>query len=248
MSTCESRSSSVSTDYELIQPRADRLSRGYSIRESMPPYHRPPNLHNIQQQSRSSSKRLRNLRLSASRQKKYTGLQWNRQVESAYATPSTRYLPARRDVNNTQARRYDGFFRGSISEENEGGEGEEEEEGEGEAGQSITIPSPDTEQRCKARRCVVCKTTFCVIVLVLALLVSLAALGLTLYGMFSSSSSSSTDCNRCDFMPCTETVTMAHHGENCTYDTNTTYCTTEALTTNITVSKSVHLLRYTYNV
>ena len=241
MSTCESRSSSVSTDYELIQPRADRLSRGYSIRESMPPYHRPPNLHNIQQQSRSSSKRLGNLRLSASRQKKYTGLQWNRQVESAYATPSTQYLPARRDVNNTQARRYDGFFRGSISEENEGGE--EEEEGEGEAGQSITIPSPDTDQRCKARRCVVCKTTFCVIVLVLALLVSLAALGLTLYGMFSSSSSSSsaTDCNRCDFMPCAETVTMAHHGENCTYDTNTTYCTTEALTTNITVSKSVLL-------
>lgn len=240
MSVGGSRSSSVSTDYELIQPRTDRLRRGYSIRDSMTPYHRPPDLHNIQRQPQSSSKHLRNLRLSASRQKKYTGLQWNKVLESDYAVPTTtHYTRPRRQVDNSPTQRYDRFFRGSISEPNERGEDEEEEEGEGEPEQSIIAQQPDTEQSCKRRRCAVAKTIFCVIFLVLALLLSLAALGFTLYAMYSSSSDSDTqDCSRCDHVWCTETVTVAKHEDNCTSTaaSNKTYCTTEALTTNITVS------------
>ena len=131
---------------------------------------------------------------------------------------------------DTEGRRYDGFFRASIAEE-------EEEEGEGEGGLAetadksignMTIMSDMRDPCCKH-----CKSTLLGLFLVLLLLISLAGLGLALYNKLTRESPS--DMGTTCVPWCAVTVTRAANATNCSLNTSRE-CTTELLYTNISVS------------
>ena len=216
-----------STDYELIQPRIDRLRRGYSTRDPLAPPAVPP--HHIPSRPRKPQLPANIQRLSASRRRNYADLQ-GRQPDSEYDVP--RPYAVSRESETIQRQRYDGFFRGSILEGSE----EEEEEGEGEGEQAHTSLILKKERCCKCGCAAVIKTVF-FFVLILTLFISLAALGLAVYSsFFRHGSSTSMDHSLSNTAWCDITVTMAEHAENCTVSSST-YCITEALSTNITVSQ-----------
>ena len=235
-----SRSNSTDSDYELMQQQLppppptpeNRLQRGYSIREPrQPPLYqvpRPP------QPSRVSPNRWRHLhRLSPGRNRNYAGLQdLRRGQRSEYAVP--------RVNRETEARRYDAFFRMSIAEEEEEEEGgrEEREEHDEEAEKSIgnmTIVSEMSEP-CSRH----CKCLLLVFFLLLLLLTSLGGLGLALYNKFTRESSGGTQQaimgTTCTETWCEHTVTMAVHAANCSMYNTSSECVTEPLSTNISVS------------
>ena len=214
-----------STEYELIQPRDERLRRGHSIRipphMKLPPPHLPPTPPSRQLQS---SGRQRLHRLSNSRQRNYAGLHGARDAESDYAIPNARKYTA----SNAPSHNYDGFFHGSIDERND-------EDG---IGQSLVSEPGQNKPRhcCKS---VMIKNALCFITLATNVLISLAALGLVLYIMFGGDSTiTSSHDTECSQGWCAVTVTMAAvSGTNCTQNVdNSMCCTTESLNTNITVS------------
>ena len=211
-----------STDYELIQPRDERLRRGYSFRGSVPPHMKlpyPP----APSWQRGSSDRQRFNQLSNSRQRNYAGLHGTRNVESDYDVPTARRTYT---ASNVPAQNYDGFFRGSLDER-----GEEDDGGGDRLVQSLESVPEQNKPRCKSS-CTTIKHVLCFITLALNLLISLAALGLVLYMMFAGHSTITSS-------QCPVTVTMAASAENCTLNPdNSTCCTSDTLFTNITVSYS----------
>ena len=213
-----------STDYELIQPRDERLRRGYSFRGSIPPHMKLPHprLPPAPHRQRCSSGRQRFYHLSNSRQRNYAGLHGTRNVEGDYAVPTPqRTYTASNAPSHVD---YDGFFRGSLDERNE------DDDGEDRVVESL-VSEPEQDKPCFKCSCVTIKHVLCFITISLNLLISLAALGLVLYMMFRVHTSS-----QCTV---TVTMTMAASTENCTQDwDNSTCCTTDALYTNITVSCS----------
>ena len=255
----ESRSNSQDSDYELMQQYSrvgTRIQRGHSVREQPPldsqqaPQHKPPY---PPRKSRISPNRWRNYhRLSSGRTKNCTGPQDLRRMEGDYAVPRIRsdteaggvYASPRMEAGGvyasprisreTEGRRYDGFFRGSIAEEGEGegGEGEEYERGTSSIGSMVVVP--EKQQQCY------CKMVLLGFVLVLLLSIALAGLGLALFNKITRNSHNSVPVSdtMCDSTTwCGVTVTMAAHTTNCTPCINSsTTCKTEPLLTNITVS------------
>ena len=235
MMTTGSRTNSTDSDYELMQQQHPpppphqpdgRLRRGYSNSIRAP--HDPPQYQAPRppRSSRISPNRWRHLhRLSPGRNRNYAGLKdLNRRTEGGeYAVP--------RGNRDTDGRRYDGFFQGSIAEEGEG----EEEEAEKSIG-DMTIMSKTTEPCCRHCKCILLS-----LFLVLLLLTSLGGLGLALYNKFTRDGSSYMQemsvVDTCAPTWCELTVTRAAHAYNCTlYNNSSRECTTEPLSTNIPVS------------
>ena len=235
MMTTGSRTNSTDSDYELMQQQHPpppphqpdgRLRRGTSNSIRAP--HDPPQYQAPRppRSSRISPNRWRHLhRLSPGRNRNYAGLKdLNRRTEGGeYAVP--------RGNRDTDGRRYDGFFQGSIAEEGEG----EEEEAEKSIG-DMTIMSKTTEPCCRHCKCILLS-----LFLVLLLLTSLGGLGLALYNKFTRDGSSYMQemgvVDTCVPTWCELTVTRAAHAYNCAlYNNSSRECTTEPLSTNIPVS------------
>ena len=215
-----------SSDYELIQPSLGRLEEGSGLRRKpylpqhlrLPPSHPPPP-HPV-------------TRLSNRRERNYAGLLPKRQSKAVYATPSAR---PPRDVHIRDERPtdlcYDAFFHGSQQEEDEIGE------------QSL-IPElghSDGEHReCCSCGWVTVKSILLCFLVVITLLASLAALGLGLYCVFHHQGTSR-------HTQCMTTVTMAPPETPCMPTLENPKCTTNCLTTNITVSASFIIISgYSY--
>lgn len=230
-----SRSNSTDSDYELMQHAPiqslpeQRLQRGYSLRNQQVENNLRPQPYPVplsSRFSRFSPNRWRNFpRQLSARSRNYSGFQNQGQpAEGDYAVPQ-------RDSH-----RYDGFFRGSIREEQGSWEGEREGDGEGAKDSTIgnmTIYSETGHESCG------CYKPILILVFVAFLLsISLSGLGLALYNKFSCDAATNSNSSRgtqtsMNSETCAIVVTMAGHAmDNCTRE----YCTTEPLHHNMTVS------------
>ena len=230
-SRCSSQASS--TDYELMQAqqfKENRRKKGYSIRdpEPVPPYPNNPPPSQQPRQPRHYRFSPNRWRLSSSR-RRYADLTGARQQEGDYAVPSVRPHAH----SNSSRNRYDGFFEGSETSDGERGEPEE---------YSLPNGPKETGSGCSTCCCVT-RYILCFFIVALALVISLGGTGLVLYNMLARDSSSS-QYNTCEAVWCPVMATMAVDTENnCTTcsEGNITCCTTEPLTTNITVSVTMLL-------